>query len=151
VKKALILLLPLFSLLACPLFSQTTPRPDTATVLASLGGSPCPESDFTCVSIPVPLDHQHPADGRVLQVTFGVLPATGERKGMFVTVTGGPGSAGLMSADSYTSAFDPGIRQHFDIVFFDQRGTGLSGGLSCPQAATKYYLTDSDATTPEGE
>ena len=150
-RKTLALLLPVFALCACPLFTRTASRPDTDTVLGSLGGRPCPDSDFTCVRISVPFDHQHPADGHTIEVAFGILPATGERKGMFVTVTGGPGSAGLTLADPYTAAFDPSIPEHFDIVFFDQRGTGLSGGLTCPQAAAKYYLSDWDATTPEGE
>ena len=108
---------------------------DTTAILDSLGGYPCPNSDFTCVDVTVPLDHTQPPaqpqDGGTIKVVFGVLPANGERKGMFVTVTGGPGTSGLLSADSYTSAFDPSIPEHFDIVFFDQRGVGLSGGLQC--------------------
>ncbi|HNB50611.1 MAG TPA: alpha/beta hydrolase, partial [Anaerolineales bacterium] len=92
-----------------------------------------------------------PEDGRTIEVVFGILPATGERKGMFVTATGGPGSAGLSSADPYTSYFDPSIPEHFDIVFFDQRGIGQSGGLQCTEAAAVYYSAPWDATTPEGE
>jgi pimeloyl-ACP methyl ester carboxylesterase len=128
-----------------------TPSPEnTAILLERLGGTRCPDSDFTCITLPVPLDHSNP-DGPTIDVVFGVLPATGVRKGMFVTVTGGPGSAGLMSADSYTAAFDPSIPEHFDIVFFDQRGVGLSGGLECINAAAKFYQTDWDAATPAGE
>jgi pimeloyl-ACP methyl ester carboxylesterase len=150
-RKAFALLPLLLSLFICQLFTRTPPRPETATVLASLGGTPCPDSDFTCVRLSVPLDHQHPADGRTLRVAFGVLPASGERKGMFVTVTGGPGSSGVALADSYASALDPEILAHFDVVFFDQRGVGLSGGLTCPQAATAFYLADWEAITPEQE
>ncbi len=84
-----------------------------------------------------------------MDVMFGILPATGERKGMFVTATGGPGTAGLMSADGYTATFDPSIPEHFDIVFFDQRGVGQSGGLQCADAAAAYYLSDFDTSTPE--
>lgn len=127
-------------------------KPDTtAERLEALGGFPCPDSDFTCVTLTVPLDHFHPDDGRTLDVVFGVLPATGERKGMFVTATGGPGIAGLTSADSYTSSFDPSIPEHFDIVFFDQRGIGQSGGLQCTNAAAMFYTAPWDGTTPEGE
>jgi pimeloyl-ACP methyl ester carboxylesterase len=145
-----VLLISLLLLSAC-LPAPIATRPDTAALLESLGGYPCPDSDFTCVNVTVPLDHTHPDDGRTTQVVFGVLAATGERKGMFVTVTGGPGSAGLMSADDYTSAFDPSIPEHFDIVFFDQRGVGLSGGLQCAQAATAFYLSDWDPSTPAGK
>jgi len=119
--------------------------------LERLGGVPCPDSDFTCVTLTVPLNHFSPNDSRTMDVVFAVLPATGERKGMFVTATGGPGSAGLASADSYTSAFDPSIPEHFDIVFFDQRGVGQSGGLQCADAASEFYRSDWRANTPEGE
>jgi pimeloyl-ACP methyl ester carboxylesterase len=37
------------------------------------------------------------------------------------------------------------------VVFFDQRGIAASGGLQCVQAATSFYLSEWDATTPEGE
>ncbi len=95
-------------------------RPDTATLLAQLGGVPCPnDSAFTCVTLTVPLDHFHPADQRTLDVVFAVLPATGQRRGLFVTVTGGPGTTGLAYADSYTGGFDPAIPEQFDLVFFD--------------------------------
>ncbi|HNO32393.1 MAG TPA: alpha/beta hydrolase, partial [Anaerolineales bacterium] len=116
-----------------------------------LGGVPCPDSDFTCVTLTVPLDHFDSQDARTIDVVFAILPATGERKGMFVTATGGPGSAGLASADSYTGAFNPAIPEQFDIVFFDQRGVGQSGDLQCAKAAAAYYQTEADYTTPEGE
>ncbi len=114
-------------------------------------GVPCPDSDFTCVTLTVPLNHFDPKDPRTLDVVFAILPASGERKGMFVTATGGPGSAGLASADSYTAAFDPSIPEHFDIVFFDQRGVGRSGDLQCADAAAAFYQADWDAGTPEKE
>jgi len=127
------------------------PVEDTASRLERLGGYPCPDSDFTCIDVSVPLNHFDPQDARTTDVVFAVLPATGERKGMFVTVIGGPGGSGLMSADNYTSYFDPAIPENFDIVFFDQRGINMSGGLYCIDAAAKYYRSDTDATTPEGE
>ncbi len=129
-------------------------RPDTADLLAQLGGVPCPDdSAFTCVTLTVPLDHSHsdPADTRTLDVVFAVLPATGERKGLFVTVTGGPGTAGTAYADSYTAAFDPAIPEVFDIVFFDQRGMGFSGGLDCSEAAAIFYQADSRGLTTAQE
>jgi len=130
-----------------PLFAQES----TADRLERLGGYPCPDSEFTCIKFSVPLDHFAESGGETIEVVFGVLPASGERKGMFVTATGGPGTSGLAAADSYTAAFDPSIPEHFDIVFFDQRGATQSGGLQCPQAAAAYYQSDSRADTPEQE
>jgi pimeloyl-ACP methyl ester carboxylesterase len=99
----------------------------------------------------MPLDHFNPQDGRTIPVTFAVLPANGRRQGMFVTVTGGPGTSGIAVADWYTAAFDPSLPRRFDIVFFDQRGVALSGGLSCPEAAVKFYRADGRAETPAQE
>ncbi len=126
------------------------PPEDTAAILR-LGGYPCPDSDFTCVKLSVPLDHLGGTTDRRIDVVFGVLPATGERRGMFVTATGGPGYAGLASADDYTAAFDPRLTEHFDIVFFDQRGIGQSGAFQCVNAAVEFYRADWRTETPEQE
>lgn len=131
---------------------QSPPANPILAVLAELGGTPCPnDSVFTCVTLTVPLDHFDPANRQTLDVVFGVLPASGERKGMLVIATGGPGTAGLSYADSYLAGFDPSMLEHFDLVFFDQRGAGQSGGLQCPEAVAVYYQTELDAQTPEGE
>ncbi len=133
--------------------AASTGRDSTQQILKRLGGRPCaPEgSEFTCVTLTVPLDHFDPGNRRALNVVFAVRPATGQRKGMFVTVTGGPGTSGLDAKDSYTAAFDPSIPRHFDVVFFDQRGVGLSGGLTCPASAAAFYQTDQRAVTPAQE
>jgi pimeloyl-ACP methyl ester carboxylesterase len=123
----------------------------TPEVIEALGGSLCPDSDFSCVTIEMPLDHFDDSDDRTIDVTFAIMPATGESKGAFVTATGGPGTAGIMSADSYTAALDPAIPEQFDIVFFDQRGVGMSGGLTCPNAALDLYRADADPTTEAGK
>ncbi|MDF2730179.1 MAG: alpha/beta fold hydrolase, partial [Acidimicrobiia bacterium] len=123
-------------------------RPATDQLLEDLDASLCPDSVFTCVTLDMPMNHFDAADERTIPVTFAVLPATGERLGAFVTATGGPGSSGIAVADSYTDALDPTIPASYDIVFFDQRGVAMSGGLSCPQAAAVYYRVD--ATTALG-
>ncbi len=129
--------------ITAPLF-----RTSTVKILKQLGGVPCPnDSSFTCVTLDVPLDHFNPADTRKIPVTFAVLPAAGSRKGMFVVATGGPGTSGIALADSYTSGYKQSILNRFDIVFFDQRGVGLSGGLACPQAAVEYYRSDTRTET----
>ena len=121
--------------------TSTTGTVDTAERLVQLGAQPCPDSDFTCVTIEVPLDHFRDGD-ETTEVVFAVLPATGERRGAFLTATGGPGTSGIASADSYTSLFDEAITESLDVVFFDQRGIGKSGHLSCPTAAASYYQAD---------
>ena len=133
---------------ATPAPTATIARPATDQLLEDLDASLCPDSVFTCVTLDMPMNHFDAADERTIPVTFAVLPATGERLGAFVTATGGPGSSGIAVADSYTDALDPAIPESYDIVFFDQRGVAMSGGLSCPQAAGAYYRVD--ATTALG-
>jgi pimeloyl-ACP methyl ester carboxylesterase len=152
-RVSLIFAIFLSSISAIPLSQSTiSTETDTQQVLADLGGVPCFEdSYFTCVTIDVPLNHFDPADTRTIPVVFAVLPASGTRKGMFVTATGGPGTSGVWLADSYSAGYDPSILESFDIVFFDQRGMGMSGGLTCPVAATEYYQQDARGLTPKQE
>ena len=53
----------------------------------------CPDSEFTCITLGVPRDH-FSAGGPTWDVTFAIKRAAKDRKGVFVTITGGPGSAG---------------------------------------------------------
>jgi pimeloyl-ACP methyl ester carboxylesterase len=142
----------LFSSVAAAPFSKSNKPKSTQDLLDSLGGVPCFDwSIFTCVTLQMPLDHFNPADNRTIPVTFAVLPASGVRKGMFVTAVGGPGYSGVASADYYTSGFAPSIPEVFDIVFFDQRGLLLSGDQTCPYAASVYYQQDFSGLTPREE
>jgi len=141
----------LFSSIASAPYEQPQ-RTVTESLLADLGGEECFDgSAFTCVTIDIPLDHFNAQDLRTLPVTFAILPASGDRKGMFVTATGGPGYSGVASADYYLTGFDPSIPEVFDIVFFDQRGLLLSGDQTCPFAASVYYQQDARGKTPSQE
>ena len=99
------------------------------------------------MTLGVPRDH-FAAGGPTWDVTFAIKRAAKERKGVFVTITGGPGSSGLASADDYTSAFAASVTDQYDIVFLDQRGVGMSKPLGCPNATAVYYQTDNDPTDP---
>jgi len=113
---------------------------DIRPVLEKLGGQPCEESpDFTCVTVQVPLNHFDSANTETLDVVFAVLPASGERYGMYIQAfPGGPGGEGVSTAT--VSWFDESITEHYDVVYFDQRGLGLSGELACPTAYAKNFL-----------
>ena len=108
--------------------------------LNELGGEPCPNNpSFTCVTLTVPLDHFDPSNSETIKVVFAVSPATGERKGMYVQAfPGGPGGEGISYASTYF--FPSEVVDNYDIVFFDQRGLGLSNPLECKTAYTKYFL-----------
>lgn len=121
--------------------------------LDELGGRPCQGIfGFICVTITVPLDHFDPANPETIEVVFAVAPATGERKGMFIQAfPGGPGGEGISyaSRDYYSSQ----VQRQYDLVFFDQRGLGLSNPLECKTTYAEYfvqYLNEDDDTGEEG-
>ncbi|MGI8533868.1 MAG: alpha/beta hydrolase [Candidatus Limnocylindrales bacterium] len=101
------------------------------------------------MTLTVPLDHFGPPDGPTIDVMFGLRRAMSRAPTdqVFVTATGGPGTAGLASAAGYTSAFARELRDTNHIVFFDQRGVGHSGPIQCPIASTEFYLTAEDPAT----
>lgn len=114
--------------------------PNIAARLRELGGKKCESNPkFTCVTISVPLDHFDPANTETINVAFAVSPARGERKGMYVQAfPGGPGGEGISYAS--TALFPSSVLKNYDIVYFDQRGLGLSNPLQCKNAYAKYYL-----------
>jgi len=121
--------------------------------LRELGGARCDANpDFTCVTITVPLDHFNPANTETIDVVFAVSPARGERLGMYVQAfPGGPGGEGISYASTYY--YSSSILENYDIVFFDQRGLGLSNPLECKSAYAKYflgYLSTNDSVGEEG-
>lgn len=99
----------------------------------------------------VPLDHFHDI-GRTIDVTFALKRHTGAgpAMGTWVTITGGPGTAGIYSAVSYSDGFDPAIRRNYDLVFMDQRGSGMSGRFSCPSASLSLYTSPAGPADPDG-
>ena len=124
---------------------------DITERLQELGGKPCQHTAiFTCVTIKVPLNHFDSANAESIDVVFAVAPARGERKGMYIQAfPGGPGGEGISYAS--TSYFPSSILQSYDIVFFDQRGVGLSNPLECKQAYAKYFLQYLNADDTVGE
>lgn len=119
--------------------------------LEELGGTACEENpDFTCVTIKVPLDHFDANNTETLDVVFAVLPATGERFGMFVQAfPGGPGGEGVSTATA--SYYSEGILEHYDLVFFDQRGIGLSSPLTCEKTVAEDYRLNFNDVDDLGE
>lgn len=124
---------------------------------AIISSRPCPSSSaFTCLALSVPRDHganQTDGFGETLQVVFARLPARDalRRRGMLVTIVGGPGASGIVNADAYASAYPAALRDVFDLVFFDIRGVGLSGNLRCDDAVTTYLASDARSSTPAEE
>lgn len=115
--------------------------PSLVERLAALGAAPCADLDgWSCVTLAMPRRHAAP-DGRTVDVTFAVKPATGapaDHLGLLVTAQGGPGYSGLAWADDF-AWIDPRLAERFDAVAFDLRGLFASGGLDCPEAANAWF------------
>jgi pimeloyl-ACP methyl ester carboxylesterase len=56
-----------------------------------------------------------------------------------------------MGAEAFVSLLGPRILERFDIVFFDPRGVGRSGGIDCPEAFAVWNQVDGRARTPGQE
>jgi pimeloyl-ACP methyl ester carboxylesterase len=91
---------------------------------------------FRCGRITVPAVRADPGIGDQ-SIFFAVLPRERAAKppvGTIVAVEGGPGyaSTNFDSAKSYRAVFGPLLRRR-DLVLIDQRGTGHSQAVDCPQ------------------
>lgn len=114
----------------------------TAAVATRPCHLPGVEEPLRCVTLQVPLDHGHPGD-RVLPLHVAVAPAfreAGRADPLFV-LAGGPGQAGSDVLPLVNTAFRR-IRATRDIVFIDQRGTGLSGKLDCDTTPAQETMTE---------
>jgi pimeloyl-ACP methyl ester carboxylesterase len=142
------LILCILSLACRTLIPQS---PANTEKLQELNGTPCSVNpDFICVTLEVPLDHFDAANPETIEVVFAVAPATGERKGMYVQAfPGGPGGEGIGYASR--DYFSKDIQRQYDIVFFDQRGVGLSNPLECRIAYSRYFLDYLNANDSIGE
>lgn len=71
--------------------------------------------------------------GRKISLNILLLPATGAKRepDPLVYFAGGPGSAATEDAIGFAPEF-ANIREHRDLLFVDQRGTGRSHPLNCP-------------------
>ena len=105
-----------------------------------------------CPDVPVPgpvycgrLDRPLDPDGAVaghLSIYFELYPHTGAGKavGMLVATEGGPGYPATQSRDEYLALFEP-LRRMRDVLIMDNRGTGQSGALDCPELQTAERWT----------
>ena len=101
---------------------------------------PCSRgSEIDCAKVPVPLDRAGVVPGS-LNLHVERLASRGTRQGALIALAGGPGEAAAPYLVDWAGTFFAGWRNR-DLVVFDQRGTGLSGALRCPQLAVPVTRT----------
>jgi pimeloyl-ACP methyl ester carboxylesterase len=91
--------------------------------------TPCRgQHEFGCGTLPVPLDRTGASPGTV-PLHFAV-----QRRGpkqVLIALSGGPGQSSVASASSFAISLQPALRR-YRLAVLDQRGTGESGVLNCP-------------------
>ncbi|AQA25253.1 alpha/beta hydrolase fold family protein [Rhodococcus sp. MTM3W5.2] len=89
-----------------------------------------------CARIRTPLDWAHPADGREATFWISRLPGTGGATTPLLTSTGGSGAGTLLDPHSFSGGM-PKLRESFDLIGFDARGTSTSStAQSCDPAVS---------------
>ena len=99
---------------------------------AALRFKECDRGSFRCARVAVPLDRTGQVKGKV---SLRVLRAraTGRRRGVVVLLAGGPGqSAAAAYVDGGLGPLSS-LRRTHDVLVVDQRGSGGSGLLRCPE------------------
>jgi pimeloyl-ACP methyl ester carboxylesterase len=84
--------------------------------------------------------------GRQIELRIAVLPAKSDQvePDPFFYFTGGPGGSAVDTAAGIGSAFAE-LNEHRDLVFIDQRGTGGSNQLLCPEPEASFDINDAAA------
>ncbi len=149
------------SLLACSGGSKPKPAPSPTSVPyeARFEAATCPFSlpdgqteHARCGFLSVPEDRAHP-HARTLKLAVAVLraPAPTSAADPIVYLSGGPGGPSLNGEmQVFGAQFASPLQSKRDLVFFDQRGTGLSQpGLYCPEVR-KNFLDSLAQNEPGG-
>jgi pimeloyl-ACP methyl ester carboxylesterase len=130
-------------ILSCAVALSAGCRPTTSP--RSDGLEPCRiqgiEREVLCGRIVAAENPDQPA-GRTLEVHFAVVPAIARnaREDPVFVLAGGPGQAATRVAGTAMSIFAE-LNARRDIVFIDQRGTGKSNALECPDNSTTLAAT----------
>lgn len=86
-----------------------------------------------CTKFPVPENRADPKS-RTIDLKLAVVKSDSAvpEKDMVVYLAGGPGQSATETFPQLATAFEP-LQKHRDILVLDQRGTGGSHPLSCPE------------------
>jgi pimeloyl-ACP methyl ester carboxylesterase len=132
--------------------SSEPPEADLASFYAQqLTWESC-RGKFECATLKVPIDYQDPG-GETIELALLKDPADNpaQRVGSLIVNPGGPGAPGTSYAENSSLAFGKVLRDDFDIVGFDPRGTGESDPVDCISDVEldAFSAADPDPDTPE--
>ena len=103
-----------------------------------------------CAELAVPLDYTDP-DGETIEVALIRVPATDSdaRIGSLLINPGGPGASGVDFVRQSGFFFPDALRERFDIVGFDPRGTGGTTPVQCERSLDEILSYDYSPDSPE--
>ena len=102
-----------------------------ALVPGAAAAKNCPELPIgDCSTVEVPLDRTGAVPGTVNLAVARVPAARQPSRGTILFLAGGPGESALAGGENLVSLFRRNA-PNYDLLTFDQRGTGRSGGLNC--------------------
>ena len=114
------------AVLAAAIVVLAPPAPASA---ASAPFRACADTNFECTRVSVPLDRS----GRVRGgVSLYVERARRRGRGAVFALAGGPGQGATSLTENFHSDLFSVLGGR-DLIVFDQRGTGRSGALNCPE------------------
>ena len=106
------------------------PRPRSAR----LRWSGCGDVEAECARVPVPLDRSGAVNGSVrLRLARYTAPSA---KPTLLYLSGGPGGAGVREFADVLFEVEP-LSRRYQLVSYDQRGTGYSGLIRCRVARAR--------------
>lgn len=134
IPMLLLAMLPGFSWAQMPLTDCTLSHPGHALVVRA-----------ACGELEVPLDHDHAQSG-VVSLKLAVIQADNHdtKAAPVFFFAGGPGQS-AMSVAAILVQLRNSVGRDRDLVFIDQRGTGLSSPLNCPSDDDLQQLVSDDA------
>jgi pimeloyl-ACP methyl ester carboxylesterase len=94
-------------------------------------GYPLPADGVVCTTIDVPYDWDHPDDGRTFPLRVARHASDHPRGRAAFQLAGGPGGTSVGQSGLIPKLL-PALRDDFDLVYVDQRGTGGSKYFACP-------------------
>jgi pimeloyl-ACP methyl ester carboxylesterase len=104
---------------------------------------------WECGTLTVPLDYDDPT-GETIEIAVSRLSAddSDERAGILMANPGGPGAGGISFARGWARLLDDDIRDRFDVVAFDPRGTGGSAPVDCDDHLVDLFGVDQSPDSP---
>lgn len=147
---ALCLAIAFLGLAAAPVAGASGNTAPTTTPRTKLQWKSCGGGD-ECAKLSVPLDYDHPDNGRTLKVALLRIPATDQKKriGSLLLNPGGPGAPGTQFARDFAASLPEELRQRFDVVGFDPRGSGGTAPVKCEDNLDPVFSADYSPDTPD--